>query len=1153
MYLKSYLRHLAFTFFCVALVLATARVYATIDSTLQMQLGNPSGATTDPNNHDHYLILHTVEAIDYSDNLREPNWASWDLTASDVGSSGRSDAFAADTNLPPGFYEVQATNYSGSGYDRGHMCPSADRTDNLPDNVLVFLMDNMIPQASDNNSVIWANFESYCRALAATNEILIICGPGGFTGARTTSSGSIAIPSFTWKVAVSVPPGSGTATNRITTATRVIAIEVPNTNGVSSVWQNFITSAGRIERDTGLTFFTALPATVASALRSKVDGSSFPAPQITSFTPSNGETDTNVVIAGSNFTSASVVSFNGTPSVFSVDSNTQITAIVPATATSGLISVTTPSGTANSPSIFAIATTSATDLAVTSSHAGSFTQGDTGDTYTLIVTNVGSAASSGLVTVSNSLPDGLTATALSGTGWTINFADLTATRSDSLPAGVAYPALTVSVSVAPTAASSLTNMVVVSGGGETNTSNDAAIDPTVVAAAAAAVAVTGSVTGVNSTSVTLSGTVNAENQPASARFEYGLTTSYGSTVAISSNIVGNTAQNVTTSISSLSSSTTYHYRLDATNILGGSSGSDQMFTTAAAGTPDLALTLSHTGNFTQGDSADVYTITITNVGSAASSGTVTVADTLPTGMTVIAMSGTGWVTNLSTISATRSDSLASQTAYSPLTITVAIASNASSPLTNTATVSGGSDGNSGNNSAQDNTVINLAAPVTVTLVGWDTGSLTNYGPSPFPATTNAAHVTPVSFARGLGVATNTSGASNAFGGLGWTNATAANAVASNQFLTCGVAATSGYKMSISSISRFDYRRSGTGPATGVLQFQVGSGSFTDITTLAYTNSNSGGSSIGAIDLSSIPALQNVGGGTNVTFRIVNYGGGPGGTWYVFDVAKTNNADFGIDGTITPVVTAVPDLLVTLSHSGSYTQADHGDICSIVVSNTGAAASFGTVSVTNLLPIGLIATAISGTGWTPNLATLSCTRNDNLAAGTAFPPIQVTVTVTTNAPASLTNQVLVAGGGETNLANDSANDVIAVTPLSPSELWRLTYFGNKANMGSGSDGAIATSDGLPNLYKYALGLNPLVATNDPVTVDIATSYLRLTAPKNPDATDVSLHGVISSALTGLWSTNNTTITENSSTLFQVQDTSPVGSNPQRFMRLQVTRP
>ena len=68
----------------------TSHAEATIDASLQMQLGNPSGAIMDINNHDHYLIQRSVEAIDYSDNLGEPNWASWDLTASDIGDSGRS-------------------------------------------------------------------------------------------------------------------------------------------------------------------------------------------------------------------------------------------------------------------------------------------------------------------------------------------------------------------------------------------------------------------------------------------------------------------------------------------------------------------------------------------------------------------------------------------------------------------------------------------------------------------------------------------------------------------------------------------------------------------------------------------------------------------------------------------------------------------------------------------------------------------------------------------------------------------------------------------------------------------------------------------------------------------------------------------------------
>src|ERR1017187_7588170 len=173
------------SFHLFVLFFAVCRANATIDVSLQMQLGNPSNAGADTNNHAHYLIQRPVEAMDYSDNLREPNWTSWDLTASDVGSSGRSPVFFADTNLPSNFYVVASTDYSGSGYDRGHMCPSADRTDNVTDNDMVFFMSNFVPQTPDNNQGPWENLETYCRTLAQTNELLIICGPSGFGTNRT--------------------------------------------------------------------------------------------------------------------------------------------------------------------------------------------------------------------------------------------------------------------------------------------------------------------------------------------------------------------------------------------------------------------------------------------------------------------------------------------------------------------------------------------------------------------------------------------------------------------------------------------------------------------------------------------------------------------------------------------------------------------------------------------------------------------------------------------------------------------------------------------------------------------------------------------------------------------------------------------------------
>jgi endonuclease G len=918
----------------LALFATIPQASAVIDATLQMQLGNPSSATTDPNNHNHYLIQRTVEAIDYSDTLGEPNWASWDLTASDLGSSGRSPDFITDTNLPSGFYEVTTTDYSGSGYDRGHMCPSADRTDNDTDNALVFLMSNIIPQAPDNNGGVWGNFEDYCRTLALSgDELMIICGPSGFNGSLIEPSQRVFTPAYTWKIVVVVPPGSGTALSRITAATRVISLKIPNSNSVSSAWQNYIASARQIEVDTGFTFFTALPPDIASALRNKVDGQNNAPPIITGFSPATGAVGATVIVSGTNFSSASEVTFDGVSAAYDVNSGTQITTTVPADSTAGQISVTTPTGTVVSSNGF-IVTGSTVDLAVTTTHFGNFSQRDTGDTYTITVTNAGDLASTSTITVVDALPNGLAATAISGVGWTTDLGTLTCTRSNALFAGASYP---------------------------------------------------------------------------------------------------------------------------------------------------------------------------------------------------------------------------------PIVVTVNVASNAPASVTNIATVAGGGDVNPANNLADDVTAINasVVSGSVSTLFGWDVSSLPggsgNYGPSPLSPTTNTANLLVGGLTRGSGVGTTGTGAARAWGGNAFTGSTAAAAVAANQFITFSAAANSGYTVSYAAISEFDYRRSATGPASGVLQYQIGSGTFTDITSLSYPVSTSGGASLSPINLTGIAALQNVGPGTNVTFRIVNYGGGASGTWYVFDVASSTALDFAVQGTISPVITSFPDLVISLTHAGSFTQGDSGDTYTVTVTNNGTAPTVRSVSVVDALPAGLTATAISGAGWATDLGTLTCTRSESLAPGAGYPPITVIVNVSTNAAASLTNFATVSGGGEINTGNDNASDSTTVIALAPIQFWRLQWFGTTGDSGVAADTAIATSDGMPNLLKYALGLDPLVPAANPIIGDISTGYLRLTVPRNPSATDVTFLIEVTDNLTTLWTTNGTTIDQSTPTLLQVHDNTPVNSSAAGFIRLRITRP
>lgn len=238
-------------------------------SSVHMTMGNPSNAATDVNQPFNYLMEKSTYALSYHRDDRRPNWVSWHLDTSWLGSTSRQDDFRADTTLPAGWYRVTATDYSGSGYDRGHMCPSGDRTKTVADNSSTFLMTNMIPQAPDNNQITWASLESYCRTLANQgNELYIISGGWGTSG--FIGSGVIALPTSTWKVIMVMPSGTNDV-SRVTTSTRLIAVIMPNQNGISSDWRTFRVSVDQVESMTGYDFFSNVPVSIQSAIESTVD------------------------------------------------------------------------------------------------------------------------------------------------------------------------------------------------------------------------------------------------------------------------------------------------------------------------------------------------------------------------------------------------------------------------------------------------------------------------------------------------------------------------------------------------------------------------------------------------------------------------------------------------------------------------------------------------------------------------------------------------------------------------------------------------------------------------------------------------------------------------------------------------------------------
>lgn len=238
-------------------------------------LGLPSKATSF--NANDYLINRSQYVMSYNRSKAIPNWASWQLNENWLGSRPRIP-FEPDNTLPSGWERVVPDDYTGSGFDRGHLVPAADRNKTAEDSKAVFLMSNIFPQAPDNNRGPWAQLESYCRELVAQGKELYIVAGGageGGTGEKgaqgTIAQGKVSVPAFTWKVVlVNDRPDLGIA--GITKQTRVIAIVMPNKQGIEATnWREYRRSVDQVEELTGYDLFSNIPSPVQKAIEAKAD------------------------------------------------------------------------------------------------------------------------------------------------------------------------------------------------------------------------------------------------------------------------------------------------------------------------------------------------------------------------------------------------------------------------------------------------------------------------------------------------------------------------------------------------------------------------------------------------------------------------------------------------------------------------------------------------------------------------------------------------------------------------------------------------------------------------------------------------------------------------------------------------------------------
>ncbi|MGI4875745.1 MAG: DNA/RNA non-specific endonuclease [Janthinobacterium lividum] len=242
-------------------------------------LGNPSGATSDPANATNYLVVRSQFVTGYNATRGTPTWTSWHLGSTDITKNfPRQNDFRADPGLPRQFYQVSPQSYGGSGFDKGHNCPSGDRTSTLDDNSATFLMSNMVPQAPQNNQQTWAHLEEYTRSqIERGQEAYIVMGAYGRGGtgkngpAQTLDQGRVTVPAHVWKVVIFLPEGTGDYQRIVAGQARILAIDTPNDQSASPDWRQYLTTVNKIEAASGLDILSALPAATQAQLQQVVD------------------------------------------------------------------------------------------------------------------------------------------------------------------------------------------------------------------------------------------------------------------------------------------------------------------------------------------------------------------------------------------------------------------------------------------------------------------------------------------------------------------------------------------------------------------------------------------------------------------------------------------------------------------------------------------------------------------------------------------------------------------------------------------------------------------------------------------------------------------------------------------------------------------
>ena len=210
---------------------------------------------------DEFVIFNTTGryTISYDTARLQARWVAYKLTRSDIGGGAeRSSGFATDkVVMGKGWRAATDKDYKGSGYDRGHLVPSADRLASREENRATFLLSNVSPQLASFNRGIWKTLEEEVRKWCGSYDTLYVV-VGSLPGKATIGESGICIPGSFFK-ALAARSGDDFET---------VAYLFPHTADCDKNIRNYRLTVDSLETVTSLNFFHALPDEVEEAVES---------------------------------------------------------------------------------------------------------------------------------------------------------------------------------------------------------------------------------------------------------------------------------------------------------------------------------------------------------------------------------------------------------------------------------------------------------------------------------------------------------------------------------------------------------------------------------------------------------------------------------------------------------------------------------------------------------------------------------------------------------------------------------------------------------------------------------------------------------------------------------------------------------------------